>query len=303
MKIAYMMFARNKAPWVADTVRSMLAQTMPCDIYLSDQGSTDGTYEVMSDAVAPFQGRHNVTLLKCPETSRRGRAGLIQHINWLHENVKADYYITTAADDIDHQDRVLKTAEAIRRLPKTPLFFGTAQHFCKADLSIYGETAYPRESKWIGVEEHLGQLVGGSCSGAWSRELVDTFGPLPETALVDVYMPFCAALMGGFYFLNEHLHSYVWRKDVDNTGLQGRSDNAKSRSEQERIRELVQCEFVGNVHLMIRVAVGLYEHKPTPALDETLQYLYRTLMAQSGGWFDARMDLIRQGIRPGRMPY
>ena len=151
--------------------------------------------------------------------------------------------------------------------------------------------------------ERVGALIGGSSSGAWSPKLLEDFGPMPDTALVDIYMPFCAALMDGFYFLHEHLHSYVARRDPANTGLQGRSANAKSHNEQERIRELVQCELVGNLYLMGRVVQGMYDHRPDERLDELLRFMYATILTQGSGWFDARMDLIRKGVRPGRMPY
>ena len=303
MRYAYVMFARNKAPWVAETVRSMLAQTHPVDIYLSDQGSTDGTLDVIRSTVDGYNGPHRIHLIECPETERHGRAGLIAHINWLQTVIDADYFITTAADDIDHRDRVKRTVETIAALPRVPLFFGTCQYFTGPNLEYQGITAHPQESKWIDPIEHLRDLVGGSCSGAWSRRLLDTYGPMPDTALVDVYMPFCAALEDGFYFLHEPLHSYVWRPDPNNTGLMGRADNSGSRRQRERIRELVQCELIGNLYLMARIVQGLYAASPTERLESILNSMYAILLTQGSGWFDARHDLVKQGIRPARMPY
>lgn len=303
MRYAYVMFARNKAPWVAETVRSMLAQTYPIDIYLSDQGSTDGTAEAIRQTVAGYVGPHRLHILTCPETERTGRAGLIAHINWLQSVIDADYFITTAADDIDHPERVRRTVATIAALPREPLFFGTAQYFLRTESEPRGITAHPRVSKWIEPIEHLTDLVGGSCSGAWSRHLLDRYGPMPDTALVDIYMPFCAALEDGFYFLCEPLHSYVWRPDPDNTGLMGRADNSGSRRQKERIRELVQCELVGNLYLMARIVQGLYAAAPTERLESILNSMYVILLTQGSGWFDARHDLVKQDIRPARMPY
>lgn len=305
MKYSYVMFVRDKAPWVAQTVRSILAQThKPMDIYLSDQGSTDGTLDVIKKTVNGYNGPNRVHILQCPKTERRGRAGLIDHINWLHDTIEGDYWITTAGDDLDHPMRVAKTVKAIDGLDKVPLFFGTAQFFMNNDLDVQGVTAKPQESKWVEPDESLIDMVGGSSSGAWSRKLLDDFGPMPDTALVDLYMPFCAAVMESFYFLNDHLHSYVWRPDPKNTGLQGLSDNHPEHEDKERIRELVQFELVGNMLLMTKVVHALYEaDKENPRLDRLLQFMYAALMTQASGWSDARYDLTRARIRPAALPY
>ena len=305
MKYAYVMFVRDKAPWVAQTVRSILAQThKPMDIYLSDQGSTDGTLDVIRKTVNGYNGPNRVHILECPRTERRGRAGLIDHINWLHETIEGDYWITTSGDDLDHPMRAAKTVAAIEAMDKPPLFFGTAQFFMDNDLDVQGVTAKPQESRFVEPDESLIDMVGGSSSGAWSRKLLDDFGPLPDTALVDLYMPFCAAVMESFYFLNEHLHSYVWRPDPKNTGLQGLSDNSPEHEDKERIRELVQFELVGNMLLMTKIVHALFERDPSDArLDRLLQFMYATLMTQASGWADARYDLTRARIQPAALPY
>lgn len=51
MNIAFVINARNKEKFVGKAVQSALSQSVPCEIILSDQGSSDKTYEVMESEV------------------------------------------------------------------------------------------------------------------------------------------------------------------------------------------------------------------------------------------------------------
>ena len=84
---AFVMFVRDKAPWVAQCVRSVLAQTYsPMTLVFSDQGSSDGTKEAIEKEVRSYNGPNEIVLLSCPETTNKGMPGLIPATEILKAN-------------------------------------------------------------------------------------------------------------------------------------------------------------------------------------------------------------------------
>lgn len=300
MKVSFIVFVRDKERHIASCVKSILAQTYhPMQLVFSDQGSKDNTLDVIKEVVQTYNGPNNVLILECPDTERRGMSGLMAHVNWLHSRLESDYWITIAGDDIAYPNRALRTVEVIKELGRKPLFFGTAQHFMNPDLTINGVTAHPTESKWVDPIECIRDLVGGSCSGSWNPELLETFGPLPSMALIDVYLPFCAALMDSFFFLAELHHCYIWRLDPNNTGLGGLQKQAKDEDEKARLNEVMQYQLAANLSLMTKVTQELdAEGVKIKNVEKILEFLYHQLLAQLGGWLETRTHLTENRIDP-----
>ena len=304
MKLAYVVFARNKEEHVPACVNSILAQThSPMDIYFSDQGSEDNTLAAIKKTVNGYNGPNKVRVLECPDTESRGQAGLMAHINWLHNNIDADFWITSAADDIDYPDRAKRTVETLETLDRKPLFFGVGQDFANPDLTSNSHNAKPDHSKWVEPIETLRDLIGGSVPGAWDPQLMNDFGPLPPQALSDVYLPFCAALMDRFYYLHEIHHAYVWRDDPNNTGLGGlMAQTDEGSDERLQLQEMVQYELAANMCVMTSVAQAIAESHPSPGMEDTLQYLYSGCLAQLGGWCAKRAELTAKRVPPQAVP-
>ena len=324
---AFVMFARDKAPWVAQCVRSVLAQTYsPMTFVFSDQGSTDGTKEAIEAEVRSYNGPNKVVLLSCPETEDKGMPGLIAHINWLHSQLDYDFWITIAADDIALPDRAKRTIETLRELDRQPLFFATAQIFANESdlvgdevqpgecLGDDGEvlwgveaSAWPKESKWIEPIEHIDTMVGGSSTNAWKPELVESLYPLPPFSLVDVYVPFCAALVDSFYYLKEDHHIYVRRPDPNNTGIEGRVRLAANETERMRYRELAHFGLLSNALLMYVRAKELSEENDASIdhvlVEKTVDFLMRsTIFGQALSFAEARGSLTLNRIPPMPVP-
>ncbi len=300
MKVAFIVFVRDKERHIASCVRSILAQTYsPMQLVFSDQGSEDNTLGVIKEIVKTYNGPNEVLVLECPDTEPKGMAGLMAHVNWLHSRLDADYWITIAGDDIAYKNRAKRTVEVIGELERKPLFFGTAQEFMDPDLTFHGVTAHPSETKWIDPIECIKDRVGGSCSGSWNPELLESFGPLPSMALIDVYLPFCAALMDKFFFLHEVHHCYIWRLDPNNTGLQGLQKQSKDETERAQFNELIQYQLAANLSLMTRVTQELdAEGVKIKNVEKILEFLYHQCMAQLGGWLETRTYLTENRIVP-----
>lgn len=227
MKVSFIVPCRNKAGFVARTVQTVLAQTYaPMEIVLSDQGSTDGTFEIISDMASKYDGPNIVRVLQCPHTEYRGMAGLNQHLNWLNEQIEGDIVIMCSADDLNHPDRAKYTVEAFER--HNPSYVGTCVQYLDADLEWRGEiTAYrmdtPEEERdgFVDPLANVNDLIGSSASSAWARDLYSKYGPLRGVESQDILLPFFATLERGIFYVSKALHAYVRHADANNTGQEG----------------------------------------------------------------------------------
>jgi hypothetical protein len=86
MKAAYIINARDKAAHVERCVRSAFAQTgCELEIILSDQGSTDGTREILGALAAEYVGPAHRARARLPAHRRQARHGgrMNAHLAWV----------------------------------------------------------------------------------------------------------------------------------------------------------------------------------------------------------------------------
>src|SRR5258706_1817788 len=115
---SFIVNARQKAKYVAKAVQGALSQTVPCEIVLSDQGSTDGTFEVMRDTVdAIGSTHHQIKLVRCPIETPYGMIGSNAHFTWCVEQTTLPYIFQCSADDYSLPDRVAVCMEAVEKHP------------------------------------------------------------------------------------------------------------------------------------------------------------------------------------------
>ncbi len=309
MKVAFVVFARNKAPWIAQTIRTVLAQTYsPMQLVFSDQGSEDETLAVIKAEVAKYNGPNEVLVLECPVTEHRQHPGLIDHINWLHNRLDADYWLTLAADDLAYPDRAKRTVEIMADLREPPLFFATKKHNVAPAVAgqpneILSQSGKPDESGYITPQQHLEEFIGGSSSGAWRPDLLEMF-PLNYGCLVDVYMPFCAALKASFYCTTEIHHAMVYQDDPNNLGLEGIRRQTADDDGKARVEELIHYQLTNNLMQVWKAAEGYFDRHPDqrPRGEGIKHDLLTRILNQSNAWADMRQILNMNKIDPMRLP-
>jgi len=298
MKVAYVIFARNKfknAAAVERCVRSAFAQTYtPLEIVLSDQGSTDGTRELLHRLAAEYQGPHTVRLLDCPETAFTGMAGLNAHLAWLHAELDADIFVPSAADDDAHPERTAKLVEAFERTGADMV--GAAMNFADPQEKVPTARSAHTRAGWVSVGDCVFAKVGGSSAPAWRRSLWDRLMPVPMLCGCDVWMPPMACLLGGFYYLDEPLYTYYTHADADNTGLEGVM-RARPESERTGLDELRFYQTAASWQWVLRRmgTLKLGTHEDQYAVE-------RAILAHCEAWSDARSVLSLRRETPRALP-
>lgn len=299
-RAAFCVVARDKASYVAQTVRAVLAQETkePIDIYLSDQGSQDGTRAIMQREAQRYNGPHRVRLIDCPDTGPRGMPGLNAHYNWLHNAIPADFVLYTAADDIPTQNRMQRTLDILEEF--SPDYIGTMQANVSPAGEYTGHTARPTESGWCSLRDIVEHNLGGSMSSAWSKKCFERHGPLFSAACQDLIVPVWAALEGGMYYLAEAVQVRLHRLDRNNTGLEGLKDTRQTETGRQQVDELMHYQFVANwSHMVLRIdahygAAGMQNAEVV----QTMNFLMGRIIGQSRAWADTRDALTAAQTQP-----
>jgi len=176
----------NQARFVRQAVEAALAQTYsPLQIVLSDDCSTDGTFEIIQDAVKDYAGPHVVVL------NRNDRnLGISDHVNRIIELSAGELIIAGDGDDVSSPVRAERCVDVwIRNGRPAALYSAVScidaegrpsrkdgrQWFAQF-LPVAHETREDRLLRF--AKDGSPRLV--SCSAAWTKELCEAFGPLPR---------------------------------------------------------------------------------------------------------------------------
>ena len=289
MKVAFIIPARNKVKHIERAVISALKQTYsPLEIVISDQGSEDGTLDVIKNTVSKYDGSNKVSVLDCPLVKYKGMAGLNSHLNWINEKVDADVFICSSADDYSEPERTKRTVETYQERSVDMVL--TQQYFANSELTVNAITAHPRESKPITTKECIEQLVGGSSSQSWTREFFEAAGPIPYLVSPDFYLSILASARKGLYFLAEPLHTYVKHNDPNNAGLEGKMRAVNGNdTERMKLTELA-CYQIGTGYLEISKKMQKWN-----VTEESLYTVIDHMVAQCALWINIRnnMDMLK----------
>jgi len=298
MKVAYVLFVRDKAhlaQWVEKSVRSAFAQTYaPMEIVLSDQGSTDGTRELLARLAAEYAGPNTLRLLDCPRTERHGMAGMNDHLEWLHDELDCDIFIPATADDYAPPQRAARLVEAFER---------TGADMVGGVMTVedpYGKAPTVRSSHaregWVSVTDTVAAKVGGSSAPAWRTALWKRVRPIPATAGCDVWLPPLACALGGFWFINEVLYTRLEHADVKNTGLEGvlkALPEDQQRPVHETIRFQTARAWAWTVERMCSLNVGTHEDRSAAR---------KAVNLQVEGWLAVRDEMALAREAPQAFP-
>ena len=196
----------NQQASVRAAIEGALAQTyQPLEIIVSDDASTDGTFEAMQQAVAGYHGPHAVRLNRNP-----ANLGIGAHISRLVALSHGEMLFVAAGDDVSMPQRCEHVMQAWLAQDQRPDLIAAAMIDIDADGRHHGTiqpsdlSTYRSAADWLARPPHV---IGAA--QAWTRRLFDRYGPLPSGVVgEDLIMVFRAIGAGGALTLNEPLVLY-----------------------------------------------------------------------------------------------
>lgn len=221
-QLTFALFSYNQERFIRETVESAFAQTYsPLQIILSDDGSKDGTFEIMSRMAAGYRGPHEILLNR-----NAPNLGIGAHVSKVIGIGKGQLVVGLAGDDTcvpDRTEKLFKHWDAAGR-PEC-VMYSDAWETDEAG-AITGEACLPADRKTSLFDVLKGApapIIG--CTQAWHRSLVDFFGPIPTDVMnEDGALWFRASLLGKVLHLPEKLVRH--RLHGSNTGSGGYAENA-----------------------------------------------------------------------------
>lgn len=105
--VTFALFAYNQEKYIREAVEGAFSQTYePLEIILSDDCSTDRTFEIMQEMAAEYDGPHEVRV-------RRSEVnlGLIDHVCDVAEMLTGEFVVLAAGDDISRSERTARIVD------------------------------------------------------------------------------------------------------------------------------------------------------------------------------------------------
>lgn len=232
--VTFAVLSYNQERFIEEAVRAALDQDYPnLEIIISDDCSTDKTFEYARKIVERFGGARDVVLNRNEEN-----LGLISHVNKVNDISNGELIVIAAGDDISFPNRTTRIVEEWKLHPNCKSFHSSVVKIDEDGNkgSVWKTTRAGTASIADFIERDI--VIGAT--QAWSRELHDYFGPIRSlNAREDRIIATRAALKSGVRFVDEPLVFYR-TTGISHNNYGVSSENRAATEAQLMINELAQ---------------------------------------------------------------
>ena len=212
MEISFYVLAYNHSNLIEHAIKGAFGQEGdPMEIIISDDCSTDDTWDKIQSVVAGYQGHHKVI------TRRNDKnMGIAEHINIILGVCSGNWIFASAGDDWSHPSRVRKTMQLIADNPNAMLVqtWLNEVDYKNQLLSVndLGKNTIGCASEKTSIRDRLkGKIFSGhGAAMAYSRQLISVFGYLPHDIIFeDNILSLRAELLGELLILKDPLVNHT----------------------------------------------------------------------------------------------
>ncbi|WP_207907836.1 glycosyltransferase family 2 protein [Ancylobacter aquaticus] len=203
--MTFVVFAYNQEKYIVSAVESAFSQTYePLEIILSDDQSTDRTFEIMQEMAALYTGRHHVKVRK-----NQTNLGLAGHINKIIECSSGDIVTWLAGDDIATSERTEIFVEKIQE-DTDNIGVHSNVYEISEDGSLIGKRMHGAKFAAMTVDSVVNEGIPIiSQSHAFKKRAFDYFGPLREDLTNEgIPLAFRELVHGKIVFIDDLLTYY-----------------------------------------------------------------------------------------------
>ncbi len=264
--VTFALLAYNQEKYIREAVEGAFCQTYsPLEIILSDDCSSDRTFEIMEVMAAAYTGPHIIRLRQNTEN-----IGIARHLNAITKEFSGRYLILAAGDDISVAERTAACVAAMEDLGM-PLVHSMVTYIDEKSK----DTAYQRTHApllWAPIDASSAATSTSlyiGATGAISRDLHAKFGQIlfPQ-AYEDLVFGFRSVIGGGSHFIEQRLVRYrigvgvshiqpnlsnKEKKEKDKRGLKAHADVYRQR--------LLDLDAVGGDYEKVRALLSERLHE------------------------------------------
>jgi glycosyltransferase involved in cell wall biosynthesis len=297
--VTFALFSYNQEKYIREAVKGALAQTYsPLEIILSDDGSTDRTYEIMREMAATYDGPHKIVLNRNPNNLNIG-----DHVNTVGQVASGALIVLAAGDDFSLPSRTVRLVDHWLALGRPTAVLHSdfdAIDVASNSINLHGEAVFRGTFDIQAMARHgLGVL------GATSAVTIDVFRKFPpidsSVRHEDRVLPFRAVLLGGIVSLvDEKLVRYRIEGGISRTRvvsgrdyLQRHMPDLSARTLPDAIQRLADLMFISpnDVTLRLECSATVADQKAWIELTQ----------ARGLGIEMRTLKWLRQGARVGKL--
>lgn len=248
-KVTLALLSYNHERFIEEAIKSCLNQNYDnLEIFYSDDHSTDKTYQIASNIIDSYDGKHNIV------KNKTERNIYLDHLPAIYDRFSGDIIVLACGDDIQHPNRVSKIVSMWQET-NASVFCSSARIIDENGVTTGMHRLY-QEKPDLSLDYLLANLDNATCFGAglaWTKDITDTFGPLGKGQRnIDFSFPFRGLLLNGAAFCNQPLLD--WRQHNNNSTLAIKHKKAKEDIEKLLIKERFFLNRIANLHSMIEDA-------------------------------------------------
>ncbi|MRH78509.1 glycosyltransferase [Spiribacter sp. C176] len=202
--VTFALFAYNQEQYIREAVEGAFSQTYePLEIILSDDCSTDRTYEIMQEMAAAYEGPHVVRLRRNPWNLNIGG-----HVRELASVARGDIIVMAAGDDISMHHRVTAHVELYEAKSSAYAVFSDAVLFgngYQSELKKFWHANFLKKIRKKTIA-FRGGGVGSGATYSYRKMCFHEPHDFPEFYHTeDRILPLRASILGDVYYIPKKL--------------------------------------------------------------------------------------------------
>lgn len=211
--VSFCIITYNQENYIKDAIKGALAQTYsPMEIIISDDNSTDGTYDEILKAVEGYEGPHKIIINK-----NESNMGIREHVNdLLYNKSNGEYILLAAGDDVSEPGRTEEYVKCFERFPEVMSVSCLSAEVDK-DLNLIN-----KDTEWNGsisiynADDYIHYrdfIIYSGDSRGIRRKVIESFPPLQCSASEDIFLFIRSLMIGSGCYIRKPL---VKRRNHEN---------------------------------------------------------------------------------------
>lgn len=204
--VTFALFVYNQERLVAEAMAAAFAQEYsPLEIIVSDDCSSDGTWDVVEAMAAKYRGPHEIRIMR-----NYSNLGIGPHVSKVGLEARGKLIVVAAGDDISASNRVSRLVDAWYRNGCPECALHSAVLVKHGDGRNYVSTGAGSKPERATMEYFLENNFKGlffGAAAAYTQNVFRKFPPL-EAAFEDVALTFRALLIGQVLSVDDVLVDY-----------------------------------------------------------------------------------------------
>lgn len=238
--VSIFLVSYQQKDYILEALNSVLSQNYKdLEIVIADDGSTDGTAELIDECVRSYDGPHRIIVLP-----KELNLGLVANMNRAMAACSGEVLVMCSGDDVLKPDRASMAAREFQLHPSLMAQF--------VNLEIIDSDSKVIRSRWSKIKERIivshrsysHELFAGlpffvGAGGTYRRTLLDYFGSLPKSLESEDSALCLRALMLGDVLADPRI-GVSWRWHGKNESIGGYSNSSGKINSVVRFRKLAR---------------------------------------------------------------